>query len=169
MRQGRLDRIDLQILSDLQENGRITNVDLAKRAGISAPPCLRRVRALEEGGYIRGYHAQIVPESLGYCFTAFAQVGLSSQAGSDLEEFKQHVAAWEEVRECHMLSGETDFLLKIVVADAEAFQRFITHQLTVAPKVSSVKTSITIGEIKYAPGVPVNVSEGVDHGSEETD
>ena len=114
MRRIKLDKIDRRILRDLQANGRMTNVELARRAGISAPPCLRRVRALEEAGFIRGYHADVNPEALGFGVTVFAQVGLSSQAEPDLKAFETLAAAWPEVRESHMLAGETDFLLKIV-------------------------------------------------------
>src|SRR4051794_230178 len=114
MRHTKLDKIDRRILRDLQADGRMTNVELARRAGISAPPCLRRVRALEEGGYIRGYHAEVNAEALGYGVTVFAQVGLSSQAEPDLKQFEALIATWPEVREAHMLAGETDFLLKVV-------------------------------------------------------
>ena len=114
MRRVKLDKIDLRILRDLQANGRMTNVELAKRAGISAPPCLRRVRALEEAGYVRGYHADVNAEALGYGVTVFAQVGLSSQAESDLVAFERLVEQWPLVRDCYMLAGETDFLLRIV-------------------------------------------------------
>ena len=114
MRRIKLDRIDRRILQNLQADGRMTNVELARRVGISAPPCLRRVRALEEAGLIRGYHAELAPEALGFAVTVFAQVGLASQAEADLKAFEELVATWPEVREAHMLAGETDFLLKIV-------------------------------------------------------
>src|SRR5690606_24731668 len=130
MRRIKLDRIDRRILRDLQDNGRMTNVELAARAGISAPPCLRRVRALEEAGYIRGYHADLNPEALGFGVTVFAQVGLPSQAETDLRRFEEMVSVWPEGRECHMLAGETDFLLKIVAVDWDAYQRFLTTRLT---------------------------------------
>ena len=117
MNRVKLDDIDRNILRDLQDNGRMTNVELARRVGISAPPCLRRVRALEEAGYIRGYHADLDPMALGFNVTVFAQVGLHSQAEPDLVAFEQLVRSWPEVRECHMLAGETDFLLKIVAED----------------------------------------------------
>ena len=156
MRRVKLDRIDLQILSDLQADGRMTNVELARRARISAPPCLRRVRALEEAGYIRGYHADIAPEALGYTVTIFAQVGLTSQAESDLVAFETLVSGWPEVRECHMLMGETDFLLKIVAPDWDNFQRFLTSKLTPAQNVSNVKTALAIRTKKDLPGVPID-------------
>lgn len=157
MRRVKLDRIDRRILRDLQDDGRMTNVDLAKRAGISAPPCLRRVRALEETGYIRGYHADINPELMGYGVTVFAQVGLSSQAESDLRKFESLVQSWPLVRECYMLAGETDFLLKIVAEDWDAYQRFLTTQLTAAPTVSHVKSALAIRTSKHQPGVPIDV------------
>jgi DNA-binding Lrp family transcriptional regulator len=159
MRRIKLDRIDRRILRDLQADGRMTNVELAKRAGISAPPCLRRVRALEVGGYIRGYHADINPESMGYGVTVFAMVGLSSQAEPDLEAFEALVAGWPEVRECHMLAGENDFLLKIVAQDWEAYQQFLTTRLTPAPTVSHVKTALAIRTSKLLPGVPIDVDD----------
>src|SRR5690349_11225106 len=140
MRRSKLDRIDRRILRDLQADGRMTNVDLAERAGISAPPCLRRVRALEEAGYIRGYHAVVNPEALGFGVTVFAQVGLATQAEPDLKAFEALVASWPEVREAHMLAGETDFLLKVVAEDWDAYQRFLTTKLTAAPNVSHVKS-----------------------------
>jgi DNA-binding Lrp family transcriptional regulator len=157
MRRVKLDRIDRRILSDLQQKGRMTNVELASRAGISAPPCLRRVRALEEAGFIRGYHADLNAEALGYAVTIFAQVGLNSQAESDLKAFEALVNSWPQVRECHMLAGETDFLLKVVAEDWDSYQKFLTTQLTAAPNVSHVKSSLSIRTSKYAPGVPVQV------------
>ena len=151
-----MDRIDREILTLLQENGRMTNVELAERVGLTAPPCLRRVRALEEGGAIRGYHADLDPARLGYPITVFAMVSLRSQAERDLAAFEDHVAAIPEVRECHMLNGEIDFILKIVAPDLNAFQRILTTHLTPAPNVASVKTSLTIRTAKSAPGVPVD-------------
>lgn len=156
MRRVKLDRIDHQILCDLQNDGRITNVELARRAGISAPPCLRRVRALEESGYVRGYHADLDPKALGFNVTVFAHVGLTSQAERDLEAFEALVQTWPEVRECHMLAGETDFLLKIVERDWESYQSFLTSRLTVAPNVSHVKSALSIRTSKQKPGVPLS-------------
>ena len=156
MRRVKLDRIDRRILRDLQDNGRMTNVELANRAGISAPPCLRRVRALEEAGFIRGYHADVAPEHLGFTVTIYAHVGLTSQAEGDLARFEEMVGHWAEVRECHMLMGEADFLLKIVAKDWDAFQRFLTSKLTSAPLVSNVKTALVIRTKKRLPGVPID-------------
>lgn len=151
----RFDDIDIRILGLLQENGRMTNVELAERVGLTAPPCLRRVRALEQEGAIRGYHAALDPEALGYGLIVFAMVSLRSQAESDLRAFEQLIADIPEVRECHMLNGEIDFILKIVAADLQSFQRILTTKLTTAPNVESVKTSLTIRTSKSVPGVPV--------------
>ena len=160
MQRVKLDRIDRRILKDLQAEGRITNVELSKRAGISAPPCLRRVRALEDAGYILGYHANLEPKALGYHVTVFAQVGLSSQAEPDLEAFEKTIQSWPEVRECYMLAGETDFLLKIVAADWDAYQGFLTTKLTAAPNVSHVKSALSIRAAKSEPGVPIDTGAG---------
>lgn len=153
----KLDKIDLKILKNLQDNGRITNVDLAREAGISAPPCLRRVRALEEAGYIRGYHAKLNPGILGYGVTIFAQVKLVSQAENDLKKFEDLIHSWPEVREAHMLAGETDFLLKIVSHNWDEYQSFVTNKLTAAPNVTSVKSSLAIRSSKEEPGVPIEI------------
>src|SRR3546814_5911216 len=121
-----LDPIDRLILRALQEDGRTTNVALSEKVGLTAPPCLRRVRSLEESGIIRGYHARLDPERLGYGITVFAMVSLKSQAEADLRAFDEHVNALPEVRECHMLNGEIDFILKIVSHDLQEFQKFLT-------------------------------------------
>ena len=149
------DRIDRQILAHLQNDGRMTNVELAERVGLTAPPCLRRVRALEEAGIIRGYHADLDPPSMGFPITVFAMVSLRSQAEQDLATFEAHVADIAEVRECHMLNGEIDFILKIVAADLKGFQEILMTKLTPAPNVASVKTSLTIRTAKSVAGVPV--------------
>jgi DNA-binding Lrp family transcriptional regulator len=151
----RLDAIDWKILAELQADGRMTNVELARRVGISAPPCLRRVRALEEAGYIRGYRALLDEKRLGYELTAFATVHLSSQAESDLAAFEDFVRKQPLVRECWMLSGEIDFILKCVAPDLKTFQAFVT-ELTGAPHVRNVKTSLVLRTSKDAAAVPLD-------------
>jgi len=155
----KLDEIDRMILSELQADGRMTNVELARRVGISAPPCLRRVRTLEEAGYIRGYHADIDPRELGFEVQVFAMVRLMSQAEVDLTAFEAKCIAWPLVRECHMLNGEVDFVLKCVAPDLRTFQNFLTEHLTAAPNVANVKTSLVIRGAKDEPGVPFDVLE----------
>jgi DNA-binding Lrp family transcriptional regulator len=151
-----LDEIDLKILSEIQADGRITNVELAKRAGISPPPCLRRVRTLEEEGYIRGYRGLLDPQLLGFDVTVFASVHLSSQADADLRAFEEFVRQEPLVRECWMLSGEVDFILKCVAPDMATFQNFVSH-LTAAPHVRNVRTSLVLHNSKDAPDVPLEL------------
>ncbi|PTV94325.1 AsnC family transcriptional regulator [Rhodobacter aestuarii] len=155
----KLDEIDRKILAELQADGRMTNVELAKRVGISAPPCLRRVRTLEEAGYIRGYHADVNPRELGFEVQVFAMVRLHSQAEADLSAFEARCRAWPLVRECHMLNGEIDFVLKCAAPDLSTFQNFLTGELTAADNVASVKTSLVIRCAKDEPGVPFDVLE----------
>ena len=153
----KLDSIDMRILAELQANGRITNVELSRRAKITAPPCLRRMRALEKAGYIEGYHADLNGKALGYPVTGFIFVGLASQKDADLKHFEERVRGWPEVRECHMLSGEVDFILKCVATDLQAFQTFVTETVTAERNVASVKSSLAIHPSKIEPGVPIEV------------
>jgi len=144
-------------LYELQENGRITNVELSQRATITAPPCLRRMRALEKAGYIKGYHADLNARALGFEVTGFAYVGLASQADADLRHFEEQARAWPQVRDCYMLNGDVDFLLKCVAKDLPSFQAFVTETLTAAKNVASVRTALAIRESKHEPGVPLEV------------
>ncbi len=149
-----LDSIDRRILAELQDDGRMTNVELARRAGISAPPCLRRVRRLEEAGIIRGYHADSDPQKLGWEITFFAIVGLESQKEQVLSGFERMVADWPEVRECHMIRGGGDFLLRLVARDT-AHENQLTQLLTGAAHVSRVQTLQTIRTSRSMAGVPL--------------
>lgn len=151
----KLDSTDWQILKILQDEGRITNVDLAKMVGISAPPCLRRVRALEQAGMIKGYRAILAEKQLGFDLTVFAMVGLHNQSEADLLAFEALVNGWPLVREAYMLSGEADYILKCVAPDLTIFQNFVISDLTAAPNVETVKTSLSIKCAKYEPGVPL--------------
>ena len=152
----RLDAIDRKILAELQADGRMTNVELARRVGISAPPCLRRVRSLEEDGFIRGYRALLTEKLLGYEVVCFAMVHLASQADADLKAFEAFVRGSPRVRECWMLSGEIDFLLKCVAPDLATFQAFVA-ELTAAPAVKNVKTSLTLRCSKDEALVPLEL------------
>jgi DNA-binding Lrp family transcriptional regulator len=149
-----LDSVDRRILQELQDDGRMTNVELARRAGISAPPCLRRVRRLEEAGYIRGYHADTDPQKLGWQITFFTIVGLESQKEAVLTAFETAVGAWPELRECHMIRGGWDFLLKLVARDT-GHENQLTRRLTAMAHVSRVQTLQTIRTSRNAAGVPV--------------
>jgi DNA-binding Lrp family transcriptional regulator len=150
----RLDEVDRQILAELQADGRMTNVELARRVGLSAPPCLRRVRRLEADGIIRGYHADLTPTALGYQITFFAIVGLESQKESSLAAFEARVRDWPEVRECHMIRGGGDFLLRLVARDT-GHENALTQALTAAPEVARVQTLQTIRTAKDEAGVVV--------------
>ncbi|MEG9861294.1 MAG: Lrp/AsnC family transcriptional regulator [Parvularculales bacterium] len=160
-----LDTTDWRILEALQTHGRVTNVALASRVGISPPSCLRRVRALEKKGLIRGYYGDLNITALGFEVTVFAMVGLHSQAESDLQAFEARVADWLMVRECYMLNGDIDFILKCVSPNLAAFQIFLTKKLTPAPNVAHVRTALTIRRSKYLPGAPL---EGRSTGDEES-
>jgi DNA-binding Lrp family transcriptional regulator len=155
MLNAKLDIIDWRILAELQRNGRITNVELASRVGLSAPPCLRRVRELERSGVISGYHASFSLPRLGFHVVAFAFVRLESQSEADLADFEARVRSWDIVREAFMLSGETDFVLKCVAPDVVSFQNFIIRDLTAAPNVNNVRTAFTIKTSKLEPGAPL--------------
>ena len=153
----KLDKIDRKILSDLQDNGRMTNVELADRSGISAPPCLRRVRALEDNKIILGYHANLNGPKLGFGVECFTTVRLKDQSESDLRAFEKTMAACDNVREIYIISGDYDYMLRVVAADWEDYQNFLSEKLTKIANVSSVKSSITVKTIKYQPGVPLSV------------
>jgi len=155
-----LDATDWRILKELQSNGRITNVELAEKVGISPPPCLRRVRALEQAGIIAGYCALLDEKAVGFELIAFVMVGLHSQSEADLRAFENRVLAWPLVRECYIIAGETDFIMKCVAPDLTAFQDFIIQDLTSAPNVAGVKTTLVIRRVKSEPGVPITVAQG---------
>ena len=154
-----LDAIDRRILAELQDDGRMTNVELARRVGISAPPCLRRVRALEEGGYLRGYHADMDGRRLGFEVQVFAMVRLERQSEAALAAFEDRCRGWPLVRECRMLNSEIDFILRCAAPDLATFQRFLTEDLTTAENVATVRTSLVIRDTKDLPGIPFDVVE----------
>jgi DNA-binding Lrp family transcriptional regulator len=150
-----LDATDWKILRELQRDGRLTNVDLARRVGLSPPPCLRRVRALEKAGVIAGYRALLEGGRLGFDVNIFAFVGLKSQAEAELKAFSRRVTGWPLVREAYAISGEADFLLRCTARDMAALQDFVIGELTAAPNVENVKTTLILSVAKYEPGVPI--------------
>lgn len=156
-RKTKLDRLDYRLLELLQQHGRMRNVELARALGLSAAPCLRRMNLLERSGYIQGYHAGLNAAQLGFTVTVFAMVGLHSQAEADLQAFERLVQDWPMVRECYMLNGEIDFILKCLAPDLVSFQTFLTEKLTPAPNVAHVRTSLTIRSAKQALGVPMSL------------
>jgi DNA-binding Lrp family transcriptional regulator len=154
-----LDATDWRILKELQADGRITNVALAARVGLSPPPCLRRVRALEQAGLIRGYHAELDARLVGYEITAFASVRLHAQGESDLREFERQVLMWPLVRDVYMLSGDMDYLLRCVASDLTELQDRVMAPLAALPNVASVKTTLVMRRVKHDPGYPIAIKE----------
>ncbi|MDI2090735.1 Lrp/AsnC family transcriptional regulator [Commensalibacter oyaizuii] len=155
-----LDKIDWLILDELQKDGRITNIDLAQRVGISAPPCLRRVRRLETLGVIKSYHARIDVLSVGWSLSVFVLVGLDSQKEAVLKEFETQMAQLPEVRECHMVRGGVDFLIRFIARDAEDENR-LTHELTSNPHVARVQTLQIIRTSLQREGVPLEIEDKI--------
>lgn len=151
----KLDEIDLIILRSLQEDGRMSNVDLAARAGISAPPCLRRLRNLEESGYITGYTARLNGAMLGYPITAFVKVSLASTTDADMQKFMDQVSQWPYVREAYAMTGDSDFMLKIVAKDWDDYQNFLMTVLPTAHAIGTNKSYLTVKTIKDAGNVPL--------------
>lgn len=143
-----LDAIDLKILRELQRDGRMTNVELAERVGVSAPPCLRRVRKLEEAGIIEGYHAMLNAPRLGFDIVAFCMVGLKHQSDSNLKAFAAATEGWPMVRQAWMVSGESDYLLHCVAENLTSFQDFVIEVLTATENVDTVRTMLTIRQVK---------------------
>jgi DNA-binding Lrp family transcriptional regulator len=143
-----LDAIDIRILRELQKDGRITNVELSSRVGISAPPCLRRVRKLEESGIIRGYRALLNAPAMGFDLVAFCMVGLKHQSDANLKAFSAATRDWPIVRESWLVSGESDFLLHCVARNLTHFQDFVVEQLTATDNVDTVRTMLTIRKVK---------------------
>jgi len=155
----RLDTTDRKILRELMAEGRVTNVTLAQRAGITAPPCLRRVRALEEAGFIRGYHAEIDEGMLGYHLVVFVMVTLHNQSEADLRAFEDALLRWPLVREAYMMSGEVDYMLKCVATGMPAFETSLLRELAATPNVASVKTAVSIKKTKDEPGIPIDMAD----------
>lgn len=146
--QADLDAIDWKILRELQKDGRMTNVELSQRVGISAPPCLRRVKKLEKSGIIMGYRALLNKPALGMDVVAFCLVGLHHQSETELKAFSDRTRTWPMVRRAWMVSGESDFLLHCVASDLASFQEFVIETLTSAPNVDTVRTALTIRQVK---------------------
>ncbi|MEM6603920.1 MAG: Lrp/AsnC family transcriptional regulator [Pseudomonadota bacterium] len=155
MQKVKLDPVDIKILSELQKDGKITNIALSKAAGISAPPCLRRVKALEDAGIISGYSAELNAKELGYAMQSMAFVELTKQSDSDLENFRIYIQDFDEIRECYLISGKSDFILKCIAKDWDSFHSFVTDKLVKAPNVKTVRTAPIIQTFKKLPMVPI--------------
>jgi len=151
-----LDAIDRRILATIQEQARITNADLARAVGLSPSPCLRRVRELEEAGVIRRYVALLDPGSVGLPVSVFVQVTLERQVEKALERFEETVAARPEVMECYLMTGDSDYLLRVVAASIEAYERFLIDVLTRVQGVASIKSSFALKQVKYRTALPLD-------------
>ncbi len=150
-----LDQIDQRILAALQANARLSNVELANQAGLSPSPCLRRVRGLEEDGVIKGYAALVDQEAVGLPVSVFVMVSLERQVEQALEIFEARVSALPEVMECYLMTGDSDYLLRVVTRDLQAYERFLMHQLTKFPGVSSIKSSFALKQVVYRTALPI--------------
>ncbi|HSI41258.1 MAG TPA: Lrp/AsnC family transcriptional regulator [Xanthobacteraceae bacterium] len=149
------DAIDRRILAELQRDGRITTADLAARVGLSASPCARRVRLMEEAGIITGYVALVDAAKAGLPISVFASVKLERQREEYLDRFNQAIARWPEVVDCYLMTGPRDYLLRIVVSDLAAYDRFLKEKLTRLDGVASIESSFALGEVKRSHMVPV--------------
>lgn len=150
-----LDAIDRRLLDRLQGEARVTNVALAESAHLSPAPCLRRVRDLEAAGVIRGYVTLLDPEAVGLDVSVFIQVSLEKQVGKALRTFEEIIDGYPEVMECYLMTGDSDYLLRVVAPDLKALQGFIVERLACIPNVASIRSSITLKQVKYKTALPI--------------
>lgn len=150
-----LDAIDRRILQGLQEDARVSNADLARAVGLSASACSRRVRDLEEAGVISRYTALVDPEVAGMPVSVFISVTLEKQVESDLDVFETAIAALPEVMECYLMTGDSDYLLRVVASDVDAFKRFLMDHLTRIPGVANIRSSFALNQVKYLTALPL--------------
>ena len=158
MPQIQLGAIDRRILAVLQENARVTNVELAEASGVSASPCWRRVRELERTGVISRYVTLVDPSSVGLPVSVFIQVSLEKQVEAALEDFERVVLERPEVMECYLMTGDADYLLRVVVADLEAYERFLMNHLTRIPTVANIRSSFALKQVKYRTALPLEAA-----------
>ena len=150
-----LDAIDRRILTELQGNARISNAELAEAVGLSPSPCLRRVRALEAAGVIKGYAALLDAAEVGLPISVFVQVTLERQIERALEAFETAIQGRPEVMECYLMTGDADYLLRVVVSDLAAYERFLKEHLTRVSGVASIKSSFALNQVKYSTALPL--------------
>jgi DNA-binding Lrp family transcriptional regulator len=155
-----LDATDLAILSELQRDGSLSNVELARRVNLSPSPCLARVRALERAGTIRRYVALVDPESLGLGVSVFISISLREQNTATLAEFERRIAAHDEVMEAYLMTGDADYLLRVVVPDIRALERFILERLSPIPGVEKIRSSFTLKQVRYKTALPLPTGPG---------
>lgn len=153
-----LDEIDHRILMQLQANARITNADLARAVGLSPSPCLRRVRDLEQNGTINRYVTLLNPATVGLPVSVFVQVTLERQIETALESFETAVSNRPEVMECYLMTGDSDYLIRVVVASIDEYERFLVNELTTIPGVSSIKSSFALKQVTYRTDLPLDMA-----------
>ncbi|MDN5252219.1 Lrp/AsnC family transcriptional regulator [Betaproteobacteria bacterium LSUCC0117] len=150
-----LDAIDIRILSELQQDGGLSNVELARRVNLSPSPCLMRVRALEKQGVIRQYVALADPQALGLGLNVFISISLKEQSKAALADFESRIAEHDEVMECYLMTGDSDYLIRVAVANMAALERFILDQLTPIPGVEKIRSSFALKQVRYKTALPM--------------
>jgi DNA-binding Lrp family transcriptional regulator len=158
LRPGSFDDIDRRILERLQNNARLTNLELAEEVGLSPSPCLRRVRDLQESGIIRTYVTLLDPKLVGLGVSVFVSVRLENQDEKALERFEKAIRGRPEVLECYLMTGDSDYLLRVVCADLEAFERFLMNHLTKVPGIASIRSSFALKQVKYSTALPLGAA-----------
>jgi Lrp/AsnC family transcriptional regulator, leucine-responsive regulatory protein len=156
----KLDAIDRRILAELQEDSAMTNVELARRVHLSPSPCLTRVKALEAAGVIRRYVALADPHLLGLGLNVFISISLKAQSRDALAEFERRVSEHEEVMECYLMTGDSDYLIRVAVADMAALERFILNQLTPIPGIEKIRSSFALKQVRYKTALPLPAAPG---------
>ncbi len=150
-----LDAIDLRILAELQQDGSLTNVELARRVHLSPSPCLARVKALEGAGVIERYVALANAKALGLGLNVFINISLKEQGKAALAAFEQRIAEHDEVMECYLMTGDSDYLIRVAVADMAALERFILEQLTPIPGIEKIRSSFALKQVRYKTALPL--------------
>ncbi len=153
----KLDSIDYRIINELQHDGGLSNVELARRVHLSPSPCLARVKALEAAGVIRRYVALVNPQALGLGLNVFINISLKEQSKEALATFEQRIAEHDEVMECYLMTGDSDYLIRVAVPDIAALERFIIEQLTPIPGIEKIRSGFTLKQVRYKTALPTPI------------
>jgi len=154
------DSIDLKILRELQNDSSLSNVELAKRVHLSPSPCLARVKALEASGCIREYVALLAPEALGLRLNVFISISLKQQGRQSLQNFERNICECDEVMECYLMTGDADYLIRVVMADMQALEHFIIERLSPMPEVEKIRSSLSLKQVRYKTALPLRKDNG---------
>ena len=157
----KLDSVDIRILRELQQDGSLSNADLARRIHLTPSPCLARVRALEAAGVIDSYVALAKPAALGLGLNVFISISLRAQNKDALALFEQRIAEHDEVMECYLMTGESDYLIRVAVADIAALEKFILEQLTPIPGIEKIRSSFALKQVRYKTALPLPLPRGL--------